>query len=141
LFSAFYRGGIPAEALQAANATDKLVFCDELYAELARILGSKADIPSQEIRAALAALHKIAFHVTLPNTLHGACRDAKDDFVLECALTAGAPLWSAATKTSSPLTNSAASASLPRASTSKKTHRLRPANLQPAPQLLHNAVN
>ena len=83
------RQGWPILALERARIRHTLATCDEIEAEISRILADKFDWDPAEIRYRLDFFLAKAHHVEITGTLH-VCRDTNDDMMLECAVVAGA---------------------------------------------------
>jgi predicted nucleic acid-binding protein len=74
----------PVLALERAVDSDVIATCDEIDAELRRILLGKFDWPSTRIQQEFLRIHRRAIRVTLKNTVH-LRRDPADDKFLQCA--------------------------------------------------------
>lgn len=85
------RRGIPAQAVAKAIKTDVIVTCDEIEAEIARILVEKFQWSDGLVHEALAYISKRAIRVQIHGTV-SLCRDPDDNKFLECAERAGADL-------------------------------------------------
>jgi putative PIN family toxin of toxin-antitoxin system len=83
--------GTPVHALEKAVNSDFLTTCDEIDAEISRILMEKFRWPLQRVEAELQTTVRRAIRVTLRNTVH-LCRDPDDNKILECAERANAAL-------------------------------------------------
>jgi len=81
----------PVLALERAVDSDVNATCDEIDAEMRRILLDKFDWPLTRIQQEFLRIHRRAIRVTLKNTVH-LCRDPGDDKFLECAERARASL-------------------------------------------------
>jgi uncharacterized protein len=81
----------PALAVQRAAFADTLATCDEIDAEIIRVLVMKFGWPQRRAEQKLATVFDRALRVVVPGTLH-LCRDPGDDKFLECAACAGADL-------------------------------------------------
>jgi putative PIN family toxin of toxin-antitoxin system len=91
------RRGTPTLALEKAMNEDAIATCDEIDAEILRVLTDKF---SWEQHRAMSALHTIlvrGIRVKIRGTVKE-CRDPKDDMFLECAALAKADSWSQATR-------------------------------------------
>jgi putative PIN family toxin of toxin-antitoxin system len=71
-------------------ARDRIAISDEIVAEISRILAEKMNWERAQVRESLSFYLRSTERITIMGTLHGVCRDPKDDMVLECAVTAGA---------------------------------------------------
>lgn len=90
--SALHFGGTPLAALEKALTEDRVAICDQIEQEVARVLSRKLGWEVRRVEESLGIYFQDLIRVPVPGTLHGACRDSKDDFILECALIAGASL-------------------------------------------------
>ena len=90
--SAIKYGGVPLSSLLHAVDLNSIVTCDELEAEVVRIVSEKFTIDPLDIRQRLAHMLNRAIRVTITGYITGICRDPNDDFILECAVTANADL-------------------------------------------------
>ena len=90
--SALHFGGTPLLALERALAEDHIATCDEIKQEVIQVLWRKFGWDLSHIEESLGMYLQDVIWVAIPGTLHGACRDAKDDMVVECAVNAGAHL-------------------------------------------------
>jgi putative PIN family toxin of toxin-antitoxin system len=88
--SALNYGGAPRLALESATATDQIAISDFIIAEIVRILVEKMNWEPHRVPESLSIYLRDAERIVVKGTLHGVCRDPKDDMVLECAVTAGA---------------------------------------------------
>ena len=90
--SALHFGGTPLAALERALTEGRVAICDQIVQEVARVLSRKLGWETGRIDESRGFYLQDVIRVAVPGTLHGACRDAKDDFIVECALNAGAGL-------------------------------------------------
>lgn len=88
--SALEFGGTPAAALERVFQTDELAVCSEIEEEIQRVMHEKFGHNLEFIRLRVTPLLQQALRVDVTGTIKGACRDPNDDFVLECAVKAGA---------------------------------------------------
>jgi putative PIN family toxin of toxin-antitoxin system len=88
--SALHFGGMPRVALEKAVAEDCVAICDQIEEEVMQVLGKKLGWERRRIEESLGIYLQGVVRVPVPGTLHGVCRDAKDDMVVECAINAGA---------------------------------------------------
>ena len=85
------RRGAPTLALEKAMSADVIATCNEIDAEVIRVLTEKFSWEQHRARSALQAILARAARVQV----HGAvkvCRDPHDDMFLECAALAKAEL-------------------------------------------------
>jgi uncharacterized protein len=85
-------GGIPLAALDKALTQDRIAICDQIVEEVIEVLWKKLGWEMSRIEESLGICMQDTIRVAVLGTLHGACRDAKDDMVVECAVNAGANL-------------------------------------------------
>jgi putative PIN family toxin of toxin-antitoxin system len=83
--SAMEFGGTPLEAVIRAIAQDRFAVCDQIEEEVVRVLTRKFGWAAERVRADLAFYWLDALRVELQGTVTGACRDPKDEPILECA--------------------------------------------------------
>jgi uncharacterized protein len=83
--------GSPVLAFQQIVAHEAIATCDEIDAELYRILTEKFEWPDARVEREIGHILARAIRITLPNTLH-LCRDPGPDKFLECAQRARADL-------------------------------------------------
>jgi len=83
--------GIPIQAVAKAIKTDVIVTCDEIEAEIARILVEKFQWSNGLVHEALAYIGGRAIRVRIHGKI-SVCRDPDDNKFLECAERAGADL-------------------------------------------------
>ncbi len=83
--------GTPTLALEKAMSEDVIASCDEISAEIFRVLTEKFLWEPRRVNAALGAIMARAVHVKIRGTVKE-CRDPKDDMFLECAALAKAAL-------------------------------------------------
>lgn len=88
--SAFRFGGTPLRALQTGYLHHRIAVCDQIVAEIHRVLGGKFGWTPRKIEDGLGDYLDEIISIAIPQTLHGVCRDSKDDMVIECAMLAGA---------------------------------------------------
>jgi putative PIN family toxin of toxin-antitoxin system len=90
--SAIQFGGVPGRAISKALLVDKIVFCDNISDEVIRVMRDKFAIAVEETGLVLRSIWLDAEHLEILGTIIGVCRDAKDDFILECAILGHADL-------------------------------------------------
>lgn len=91
LISAEGWGGKPLACLGLAqNGTIIGLTCKEILDEFVAKAPVKLNYSASEISATVSGLLVFMQMVVIPNTLHGAASDPKDDMVLECAVVGGA---------------------------------------------------
>lgn len=90
--SALHFGGTPRLALEKALAVDRIAICDQLVAEIVRVLVGKLDWEPRRLSQSLSFYLQEVVHVPVRGKLTGICRDPNDDFILECAVAAKATL-------------------------------------------------
>lgn len=83
--------GTPTLALEKAMSEDVIASCDEINAEIFRVLTEKFLWKPRRVSAALGTVMARAVHVKIRGTVKE-CRDPKDDMFLECAALAKAAL-------------------------------------------------
>lgn len=76
--------GIPTQALERAMSRDVIATCDEIEAEIGRVLVEKFRWEPDRMRMALATVLSRAIRVELRGAVK-VCRDPKDDMFLECS--------------------------------------------------------
>jgi putative PIN family toxin of toxin-antitoxin system len=81
----------PVLALEKAVGSDLIATCDDIDAELIRILLDKFEWSFPRIQHELLRIHRHSVRVTLYGTVH-LCRDPDDNKILECAERARADL-------------------------------------------------
>lgn len=92
LFAALVSQGVCAKLLLRARRGDfQLVICPGIREELAEVLRVKLKATPAEVRQALALVDEaVAETYKTTGQVRGACRDPKDDHVLDCVAVAGA---------------------------------------------------
>jgi predicted nucleic acid-binding protein len=90
--SALQFGGTPLAALERALTEHRVGICDQIEEEVVQVLWKKFGWEISRIEESLGMYLQDAIRVAVPGTLHGVCRDAKDDMVVECAVNAGGDL-------------------------------------------------
>jgi putative PIN family toxin of toxin-antitoxin system len=90
--SALHFGGTPRVALEKALTEDRVAICDQIEEEVMEVLWRKFGWEISRIEESLGMYLQDVIRVAVAGTLHGACRDAKDDMVVECAVNARASL-------------------------------------------------
>jgi len=90
--SALHFGGTPLAAVEKALTEDRVAICDQIEEEVVQVLCQKFDWERSQIEESLEMYLQDAIRVSVPGALRGACRDTKDDMVVECAVNAGANL-------------------------------------------------
>lgn len=76
--------GIPTRALEKAVNEDVIATCDEIDAELVRVLTERFRWTYQRTEEALRRMLERSIRVVIHGTVH-LCRDPSDDKFLECA--------------------------------------------------------
>lgn len=90
--SAISRRGVPLSAITHGLDKDHVLTCTELEDEVVRIMYKKFAVNTEETRQQLCELLEKSVRIVVTGTLSGICRDPKDDFILECAVTGDADL-------------------------------------------------
>ncbi len=88
--SAIRFGGIPRQAIVKALSQDKIVICAEIENETIRVMRRKFSLMENEVRSRMEIFLQKSKRVAVAGRLTGVCRDPKDNFILECAVTGGA---------------------------------------------------
>ena len=88
--SAFQFGGTPLAAIKSAFVSDQIAYCDQILAEIRAVLVRKFSWRDKEIRSLLQDYLSEGMKAEINRSLHRICRDAKDDMVFECAVSAKA---------------------------------------------------
>jgi len=89
--------GTPVMALEKAMSEDVIASCDEINAEIVRVLTEKFSWEQQRVKAALRTILARGIHIAIRGTVK-ICRDPGDDMFLECSALAGADLLVAGDK-------------------------------------------
>ena len=89
--------GTPTLALEKAMSEDVIATCDEIEAEIVRVLTEKFSWEQHRATSALQAILARGIRVKIRGTVKE-CRDPGDDMFLECAALAKAELLVRATK-------------------------------------------
>ena len=89
--------GIPTLALEKAMREDVIASCDEIDAEILRVLTEKFSWEPHRATAALKTIQGRGFRVEIQGTVK-VCRDPGDNMFLECAALAKAELLVAGDK-------------------------------------------
>ena len=87
--SAMEYGGVPKQALIQVISFNDLLICAQIEEEVVRVMRDKFRHSAGEIRTRLASYTERAERIRATGKVSGICRDPKDDFILECAETAG----------------------------------------------------
>jgi putative PIN family toxin of toxin-antitoxin system len=90
--SAMEFGGIPAAAVEKAILVPQMATCDQIVGEVVRNLSTKFGWEPLIVRDQLSIQMSDAMRIEIIGDVVGACRDATDDCILECAMKAGARL-------------------------------------------------
>ncbi len=90
--SALHFGGTPQAALDTVFTHDTIAICDQIVTEVRAILMKKFSWSDAEVLSVLNDYTFDAIQTDVTGTLHGICRDPKDDMILECAVKSGAQL-------------------------------------------------
>ena len=85
------RSGTPTLALEKAMSEDVIATCDEIDAEIVRILTEKFSWEKHRATSALQAILARGIRVKIRGTVK-VCRDPNDDMFLGCAVLAKADL-------------------------------------------------
>ena len=88
--SALRFGGVPMAALRTAFVRHTIASCEEIEAEVVRVLNLKFDWDSVSATKTMNGYLDGSLRVQVTARLQNVCRDPFDDMVLECALVAGA---------------------------------------------------
>ena len=88
--SAIQYRGVPLAAITLGLEEHVVLTCAELEDEVVSILKRKFGIDPIDSRPQLNELLEQATRVVVTGKLTGVCRDPKDDFILECAVTGNA---------------------------------------------------
>jgi len=88
--SAFHFGGTPLAALKVAEDNHRIAICESIHEEIRATLSGKFRWSPTRFQAAFDEFRPRILKVATFGRLRGACRDPKDDMVLECAVAAGA---------------------------------------------------
>jgi len=91
------RLGTPTLALEKAMSEDVIATCDEIDAEIVRVLTEKFSWEQQRATSALQTILARGIRIRIRGTVK-ACRDPHDDMFLECAVLAKADLLVAGDK-------------------------------------------
>lgn len=83
--SAFQFGGTPLAAIERAFVTDEIAYCDQIAAEIRAVLVRKFSWRDEDVQSLLTEYLSEGTNVKINDSLHGICRDPKDDMVFECA--------------------------------------------------------
>jgi len=89
--------GTPTLALEKAMSEDVIATCDEIDAEIVRVLTEKFSWEQNRATSALQAILARGIRVKIRGTVK-VCRDPNDDMFLECAALANADLLVAGDK-------------------------------------------
>jgi uncharacterized protein len=88
--SAFLHGGKPLELLETARAgQSELAVTDDILNEIGRVLGTKFNVPGEDVQAFRGEILTFATLVTPGERLDAVPADPTDNRILECAVTAG----------------------------------------------------
>ena len=90
--SALQFGGILRLALEKAFLVDRIAYCLDIESEVSRVLVKKMGWEPSRVEESLRKYLGEASRVPVHGTVIGACRDPKDDMVIECAFNAHADL-------------------------------------------------
>ena len=88
--SAIRFGGVPRQAIVKDLVQDEINICAEIENEILRIMRRKFAVMENEVRARMEIFLQKSKRVVVTGKLSGVCRDPKDDFILECAVTGNA---------------------------------------------------
>lgn len=92
-----HRRGTPTRALEKAMSGDVIATCDEIDAEIVRVLTEKFSWEQHRATSALQAILAHGIRVKIRGTVK-VCRDPNDNMFLECAALAKADLLLQATR-------------------------------------------
>lgn len=84
--SAFQFGGTPQAALDSVSSDHTVAICNQIVAEVCGTLVRKFSWKDEEVLSILKAYTSDGTHVEVTGTVHGVCRDPKDDMIFECAV-------------------------------------------------------
>lgn len=90
--SAFQFGGIPLAALDYAFVHAEIAICPPIISEVSSILVAKFGWTEADIMSVLHNYLLEATRVSIRGEIQNACRDPKDNMVLECAVLANAEI-------------------------------------------------
>lgn len=90
--SAFQFGGTPQAALDSVFSNHTIAICDQIIAEVRATLIRKFSWKDEEVLAILDEYITDGLQVEVTGSVHGVCRDPKDDMVFECAVKADAKI-------------------------------------------------
>jgi len=88
--SALRFGGIPMAALRSAYLNHTIACCDEIEAEVLRVLKVKFGWNVESAAIMMSRYLDGGPRISISGTLKNVCRDPNDDMVVECALIAKA---------------------------------------------------
>ena len=91
------RLGTPTLAIEKAMSEDVIATCDEIDAEIVRVLTEKFSWEQQRATSALQTILARGIRIRIRGTVK-VCRDPHDDMFLECAVLAKADLLVAGDK-------------------------------------------
>ena len=80
------------EAIEYALTVDEVLSCVQIEDEVIRIMRKKFLRTADSNRTRLSSFLEGATQITVSGKLSGVCRDPKDDFILECAVTGSADI-------------------------------------------------
>jgi putative PIN family toxin of toxin-antitoxin system len=90
--SALRFGGVPLTALRATYLRHTLAYCDEIEAEVLRVLEIKFGWSRESAAPMMKRYLERGLRVRISGKLKNISRDANDDMVVECALVAHAQI-------------------------------------------------
>lgn len=90
--SAFQFGGTPQTALDAVYSQYTIAICKQIETEIRATLIRKFSWQDSEVLSVLEEYTGEAVWVEVDGSVHGVCRDPKDDMVVECAVKANAEM-------------------------------------------------
>lgn len=79
-------------ALHLALEEHRIVICAQILREIHDVLTGKFRWSDMRLEGVLGEFRTGWTHVETPGRLHGVCRDANDDVIIECAVMAGADI-------------------------------------------------
>lgn len=88
--SALQFGGTPAAVLERCVSVDRIAYCANIHEEILEAFERKFRVDPQTVEERIQPFLHDALWVEIVGVVTGICRDPHDDFILECALKAGA---------------------------------------------------
>ncbi len=90
--SAVQFGGVPVAALEQCVSVDRIAYCEGIHYEVLKTCERKFRLDPKPVEQILSPFLREAVWVEIEGVVAGVSRDPRDDFILECALVAGAQL-------------------------------------------------